>query len=144
MFKKISIIIILMMAITILSSCRQTYTYEFLYDQDRITSIDIIYVEMNQDELDIDYLKSIADKESFMQDFKALEFQKYLYVDQPRIYQKIGVMITYDTDDFEIITYDAQEVFFSIDQTSRISRFYMDKTDFEAFLQIYDEEIQID
>ena len=144
MIKKISIIIILIMTITFLSSCRQTYTYEFLYDQDRITSIDIIYAKMNQNELDIEHLKNISDIDDFMYDFIALEFQKYLYVDQPTIYQKIGVMITYDTDDFEIITYDAQEVFFSIDQTSRISRFYIEKTDFEAFLQIYDEEIQID
>ena len=144
MVKKISFMIVSIMLLICLSSCRQTYTYEFLYDEDSISSIDIVYITSDENELNLEYLKQISDHDLFMQDFKALKFQKYLYVDQPTIYGKVGVKITYETDDYEIITYDAQEVFFAVDQTSRISRFYIEKDDFEKFLELYNIEFQID
>ncbi len=142
--KKISVIIIISITIMLLSSCVETHQYEYLYDETRIETIDIVYVEMDQDDLDITLIMSIDDMSEFIHEFNQIEFQKYLYVDQPTIYQKISIMITYDTNDIEIITYDAQEVFFDIDQTSRQGRFYCSKEVFEAFLQLYDEEIQID
>lgn len=143
MRKVIYTCIILSMSL-LLYGCRETHTYEYLYDQEKISKIEIIYVELFQDELNILVIKDIEDTELLMNRLNDIEFGKYLYVDQPTIYDKYAILITYDTDDFEVITYDAQEVFFSVDNTSRQSRFYCDIETFQALLNLYDEDIKFD
>lgn len=144
MFKKIGLTILLICVLTVLISCKETHTYEYLYDKEKIVSIKIVYSEYVFDDLEITILNEIEDIDGFIGNLNDIEFQKYIYVDQPTIDDKIGVMIIYQSDDYEIITYNAQEVFFAIDDTSRQGRFYCSKEDFQALLNIYDEDIVIE
>jgi hypothetical protein len=139
MMKKIANIIIIIALILFLSSCNQTYEYVYMHDQDDIITIDIISAEEGTVEPIITYIASIDESmhDAFIEELNQIEFQKYLYDEHPSIYNKQAIMITYLNGDYEIITYDAQMVFFHTDNSSEPRRFYTNQEDFEQLLMSY-------
>ncbi len=133
--------IILVIASTFLVGCKETHDYVYMHESNQISSVDIVYTEIFANEIQITVLKEIdqSDIENIISKINAIKFNKYLYVDQASIYDKKAIRITYMNDDYEIITYDAQEIFFDTDQSSRLGRFYCLKTEFDEILSFYVE-----
>ena len=137
--KKMTISMIIMILTLFLSSCKQTYAYVYMHDQDDMIAIDIIAAEQGTLEPVINHISEIEQSmfDSFIDELNQIEFQKYIYDEYPTIYDKQAIMITYSNGDYEIITYDAQMVFFQSDHTSEPRRFYTDQEDFEQWLMSY-------
>lgn len=137
--KKILTICVMILIITTMNGCMETHQYVYMHGQEDIEFIDIVVAEEGSDSPIITILKSIKidDHEQFIDELNQIEFQKYLYDEHPTIYDKQAVMITYKNGDYEIITYDVQTVFFSVDNTSEDRRFYTLKEVFDDWLMPY-------
>lgn len=137
--KRYIIGLIIILSLFVLSGCKQTYSYVYMHDRSDIESIDIVIAEEGNDAPNITYITVIdEDKfDQFIDELNEIEFQKYLYDEHPTIYDKQAIMITYSNDDYEIITHNAQSVFFHTDLSSEPRRFYTDKEIFDNWLMSY-------
>lgn len=137
--KKNIIGLIMILSLIVLSGCKQTYSYVYMHDRNDIKSIDIVIAEEGKDAPIITYVTAIDENEydQFIDELNDIEFQKYLYDEHPSIYDKQAILITYSNDDYEIITYNAQSVFFHTDLSSEPRRFYTDKETFDNWLMSY-------
>ena len=137
--KKILTISVMSLMLMTLYGCKETYQYVYMHSQEDIESIDIVVAEEGSKTPIITVLKTINTdaNDQFIEELNQIKFQKYLYDEHPTIYGKQAVMITYKNGDYEIITYDVQTVFFSVDKSSEDRRFYTTKDIFDDWLLPY-------
>lgn len=132
-------LLLLLTILIALFGCNQTSSYVYMHDQNDIESIDIIFVEEDNGVPVVTIVKSVDSKDfdEFIEELNQIKFQENLDDDYPTIYDKQAVMITYKNDDYEIITYDVQRIFYSVSGTYENRGFNTSKEIFDEWLMPY-------
>ncbi len=119
--------------------CNSTISYPFHYDESEIKSISIIYIYEGYYPTSKEYetLVKIEDKESFLIEFKKIQFRKFQFGDPESVEsQRNAILVEYYNSDYEIITPNAHDVVVNGAPLS-YGRENCDEEDFNNFINSY-------
>lgn len=108
-----SLIVSVTVLLCVCFGCNTTISYPFRYDESEIKSISIIYTLEGYYPTSHEYetLVEIEDKESFLIEFKKIQFRKFQLGDPESVdSQKNAILVEYYNNDYEIITASAHDV----------------------------------
>ena len=140
--KRIFQILMLSLTVTLLFACRHEENYDFLYEADKIQSIEIVEVSFDEKmELILTEIATVGDIEMFMNDFFAVDCFTY-YGDPLGVCEEgsktNAIKITYENEEYELINWNGQTTYTTEDGISFYEGYRVfDESEFQEILEKY-------